>query len=48
MNFKGDYSQTRASDSKYFSAVNFFCEYTRVMFDIAITTKKVQFHHGFL
>ena len=48
---KGDYPRTRASDSKHLPAVIlnvFFGEYTRVMFNIVISTKKIKFHHGFL
>ena len=40
--FKGDHTRTRASDSNHLPAVilNIFCEYTSVMFDIVIATKK--------
>ena len=39
---KEEFARTRANDSKYLPAVIpkvFFCEYTRVMFDIVISTK---------
>ena len=46
---KRDYARTRARDSKHLPAVilNIFCEYTRVMFDKVIPTKKNGFQQGF-
>ena len=43
MDDKGDYSRTRAGDFKHLPAVIinvFFCEYTRVMFNIVISILK--------
>ncbi len=43
---KGDYARTRASDSKHLPAVIlniFLCEYTKVMFDIVVLTKRIKF-----